>query len=391
MKSATTKSARAGCTLTLLALALLAGPLALADETGWYLGTNVGRSRAKIDAARITSGLLGSGASSVTLTDDDRSSGYKLFGGYQLNNNLGLEVGYFDLGRFGYTAITIPAGSLNGTIKLRGVNLDVVGTLPVTDRFSVFGRIGANYAQAKDHFTGTGAVVVRNPNPSQRATNPKIGMGLQYALSDSWSMRAELERYRVNDAVGNKGDIDLASIGLVYRFGGKTPQPAPRVMAPDPVVVAVAPQPMVAPAPPAPPPPPPPPPPPAPPRKVTFSADSLFDFDKSVVLPAGKQELDKFASDLRNVSFDVIAVTGHTDRIGAHAYNLRLSARRAEAVSAYLVQSGGIAAGKISARGVDGANPVTKPSECPGKKATKALIACLQPDRRVEIEVNGTR
>ena len=124
---------------------------------------------------------------------------------------------------------------------------------------------------------------------------------------------------------------------------------------------------------------------------MTFSADSLFDFDKSVVLPAGKQELDKFASDLRNVSFDVIAVTGHTDRIGAHAYNLRLSARRAEAVSAYLVQSGGIAAGKISARGGDGANPVTKPSECPGKKATKALIACLQPDRRVEIEVNGTR
>ena len=222
MKYATIKPVHVGCKLSLLALALLACQVALAQDTGWYAGTNVGRSQAKIDATRITSGLLGSGASSATLTEDDRSSGYKLFGGYQLNRNFGLEAGYFDLGRFGYTAITIPAGSLNGKIKLRGLNLDLVGTMPVTERLSVFGRIGANYAQAKDQFTGSGAVVVRNPNPTERATNPKIGMGLQYALSDSWAMRAEVERYRVNDAVGNKGDIDLASVGLVYRFGGKT-------------------------------------------------------------------------------------------------------------------------------------------------------------------------
>lgn len=384
MKSATKKSVRAARSLSLLTLALLAGPLALADDTGWYVGTNVGRSQAKIDATRITSGLLGSGASSVTITDDDRSSGYKLFGGYQLNNNFSLEAGYFDLGRFGYTAITVPAGSLNGKIKLRGVNMDLVGTMPVTEQLSVFGRVGANYAQAKDHFIGSGAVVVRNANPTERALNAKLGVGLQYALNNAWSLRAEVERYRINDAVGNKGDIDLASVGLVYRFGGKTPRPVPRVMAPDPVVVAAAPE-VVAP------PPAPPPPPPAPPRKVSFSADSLFDFDKSVVLPAGKQELDKFASDLRNVNYDVIAVTGHTDRFGTHAYNLKLSTRRAEAVSAYLVQSAGVPAGKISASGVDGANPVTKPGACPGKKATKALIACLQPDRRVEIEVSGTR
>ncbi|MDP2371416.1 outer membrane beta-barrel protein [Rhodoferax sp.] len=393
MKSTTIKSARVGFKLSLLALALLVGPLALAQDTGWYAGTNVGRSQAKIDTTRITSGLLGSGASAVTLTEDDRSSAYKIFGGYQLNRNLGLEAGYFDLGRFGYTAITVPAGALNGTIKLRGINLDLVGTVPVTERLSVFGRIGANYAQARDQFTGSGAVMVRNPNPSERATNAKVGMGLQYALSDSWTARAEVERYRVNDAVGNKGDIDLASVGLTYRFGAKTPRPAPRVMAPDPVVVAMAPQAVVAPPPPPPPPPPaaPPPPQPPPPRKVSFSADSLFDFDKSVVLPAGQQELDKFASDLRNVSFDVITVTGHTDRIGGNAYNLKLSTRRAEAVKGYMVTSTGIPANRIAAKGVNGADPVTKPGDCVGKKVTKQLIACLQPDRRVDIEVTGTR
>ena len=84
-------------------------------------------------------------------------------------------------------------------------------------------------------------------------------------------------------------------------------------------------------------------------------------------------------------------VTGHTDRIGTHAYNLKLSTRRAEAVKTYLVESAGIPVGKIAVKGVDGADPVTKPGDCVGKKATPKLIACLQPDRRVEIEVTGTR
>jgi OOP family OmpA-OmpF porin len=124
---------------------------------------------------------------------------------------------------------------------------------------------------------------------------------------------------------------------------------------------------------------------------VTYSADSLFDFDNAAVKSAGRMELDKLATDLRGVDFDVINVTGHTDRIGSHTYNQKLSTRRAEAVSAYLVQSGGIPAHKINAKGINGSDPVTKPGDCVGNKATPALIACLQPDRRVDIEVTGKR
>ncbi len=87
----------------------------------------------------------------------------------------------------------------------------------------------------------------------------------------------------------------------------------------------------------------------------------------------------------------MIHVTGHTDRIGSHAYNQKLSTRRAEAVNAYLIESGGIAAHKINAKGVNGSDPVTQPGDCVGTKATKALISCLQPDRRVDIEVTGRR
>jgi len=383
------KLARASGTLGLAALAVIASPFAVADDSGWYGGLNIGQSRAKIDDAKITSSLLGAGLNTTSIAEDNRDTGYKLFGGYKFNRNFALEGGYFDLGRFSFianTATTVPAGTLSGDIRIRGVNLDAVGILPITERFSAFGRVGMNYAEARDSFTGTGLVNVIRPNPSKREANYKFGAGLQYDFTESLGMRLEAERYRINDAVGNKGDVDLFSVGLVYRFGAKTPAPAPRA---EPVAAAPAPQPVVV----TPPPPPPPavtPPPPAP-RKVTFSADSLFAFDKAIVKPAGKQQLDKLAADLRGANFDVITVTGHTDRIGTHAYNMKLSTRRAEAVKAYLVEAAGIPAGKIAARGTDGSDPVTKPGECKGKKATKALIACLQPDRRVEVEVSGTR
>ncbi|MDP2241629.1 MAG: OmpA family protein [Burkholderiales bacterium] len=385
------KLAKASGTLVLAALATFASPYAVAADSGGYIGINVGQSRAKIDDPRITSNLLGGGFTSVSIVDDDRDTGYKLYGGYQFNKNFAIEGGYFDLGRFGFTATTVPAGTLSGNIRLRGLNLDAVGILPINQKFSAFGRAGVNYAEAKDVFSTTGFVnVLSNPTPSKREANYKFGVGLQYNFTESLGMRAEAERYRINDAVGNRGDIDLFSLGLVYSFGAKTPAPAPRVMAPEPVVAA-APAPAPKPAA-VTPPPPPPAPKPAPPakRKVTLSADTMFDFDKADLRPAGKQHLDKLAADLRGVNFDVITVTGHTDRIGSHAYNMKLSTQRAEAVKAYLV-SAGLPAGKIAAKGTDGSDPVTKPGECKGKKATKALIACLQPDRRVEVEVSGTK
>jgi OOP family OmpA-OmpF porin len=101
--------------------------------------------------------------------------------------------------------------------------------------------------------------------------------------------------------------------------------------------------------------------------------------------------LDAFAAQLKGAQFDVITVTGYTDRIGSHAYNMKLSMRRAESVKSYLVVAAGIPADKVTARGADGEDPVTKPDECPGQRRTPKLIACLQPDRRVDVEVVGTR
>jgi OOP family OmpA-OmpF porin len=375
-------------TFVLAVLAALTSQFAVADDTGWYAGGNVGQSRAKIDDPRITAQLLGAGLTTTSITDTNRGTGYKLFAGYKISKVFAIEGGYFNLGRFGYVATTVPAGSLLGNIKLQGLSLDGVGTLHLNEKFSVFGRLGFNYAQARDNFSNTGAVSApTNPNPAINQINYKFGVGLQYELTDALAIRLEAERYRINDAVGNRGDIDLYSLGLIYRFGLEKPAPAPRIVEPEPVVAEHAPVPVpvvvaVVTTPPV-------------HRKTVFAADSsvgsLFDFGKAEIKPSGKEAIDRFSTNLKGADYALITVVGHTDRIGLHAYNMKLSAQRADVVKAYLIESAGIPADKIEASGVDGADPVTKPDECRGNKVTAVLKACLAPDRRVEVEVVATR
>jgi OOP family OmpA-OmpF porin len=135
-----------------------------------------------------------------------------------------------------------------------------------------------------------------------------------------------------------------------------------------------------------------PPPPPAVPQataeKIKLSADALFDFDKAVLKPAGKQALDELAAKVGQINLEVILAVGHTDRIGSDSYNQGLSERRANAVKEYLV-SKGIESNRIYTEGKGEAQPVTG-TQCDSVRGRTALISCLQPDRRVEVEVIGT-
>jgi OOP family OmpA-OmpF porin len=176
--------------------------------------------------------------------------------------------------------------------------------------------------------------------------------------------------------------------GLCWRTGYWTPAMATEECDPElmPKQAEAAPAPVMAPPAPE----------PAPPaarkpvaEKVTLSADTLFDFDKSVVRPEGKAKLDELVDQLKDVEVETFIAIGYTDRIGSQAYNQKLSMRRAEAVKAYLV-SKGVPDNRIYTEGKGEMNPVTKPGECKGHKNAN-LIKCLQPDRRVEIEVIGTR
>jgi len=124
-------------------------------------------------------------------------------------------------------------------------------------------------------------------------------------------------------------------------------------------------------------------------EKLTLDADALFDFDKATLRPAGRDTLDGFISKLANISPETIMAIGHADRIGTDRYNQRLSEQRVATVKAYMV-SKGVEASRVFTEGKGETQPVTKAEDCAGPKSAK-LIACLQPDRRVAIEVIGTK
>lgn len=382
----------------------LSAGAAQAQESYWLFGLGGGQTRGVFNDQALSNANIGpapvGGFTNYSIVGDRRDKGYKVFFGRQFNRYLGLEVGYFNLGEYGFRNSTLPTGSLTGEIRAQGANADLVLTLPVSQNFALLGRAGAAYTRTRSEYVGTGAVTAPNRSPSQRKATPKIGLGMQYAFSDSFMMRGEAEEYRVDDASGSRGKVRLYSVSLVFPFG-RTAAPAPRaayvapapvytpapVPVPEPVVVSVAPPPpvvvVVAPPPPTPV--------VVPLRRVSYSAESMFGFDASTLQPAGRAALDTFAAELAGTNFDTVTVEGHTDRLGSTAYNQTLSMQRAEAVKQYLAQSGRVDGSKIKTVGAGESTPTTKPEDCKGKVASATLIACLQPDRRVELEVSGTR
>jgi len=128
-------------------------------------------------------------------------------------------------------------------------------------------------------------------------------------------------------------------------------------------------------------------------QRVTYAADILFDFDRAVIRPDGKSKLDDLANKMKGVDLEVVISIGHADKIGTEKYNQALSLRRAEAIKAYLV-SRGIETNRIYAEGKGESQPVTG-ERCKGMgkehRSNAKMVDCLQPDRRTEVEVIGTR
>ncbi len=176
----------------------------------------------------------------------------------------------------------------------------------------------------------------------------------------------------------SSGDVWKNSTGLCWRNANWTPATAAKgcdgeiIPAPAPAVVApqaAAPAPAPAPAPQAP-----------AASKVTYAADAFFDFDKSVLKPAGKAKLDDLVGKVKGINLEVIIAVGHTDSVGSDAYNQKLSVRRAESVKAYLVTKG-IEKNRIYTEGKGEKQPVADNKTKEGRAK----------NRRVEIEVVGTR
>jgi OOP family OmpA-OmpF porin len=189
---------------TIIAAAVLAlsGLVAAsqASAQGFYIGGSVGRSDA--DDSNAVPDLITSGSA------DGTDTGFKIFGGYQFNPYFGLELAWVDLGTAKYSGSFAGFPVTGGTVKTQGFNFSAVGTYPFGSGFAVFGKIGAFAWESKQNDVTAGIPFSNKENGG----DVSFGIGASYDITKNIGIRAEWERFKA------VGDIDLLSVGLVYKF-----------------------------------------------------------------------------------------------------------------------------------------------------------------------------
>jgi OOP family OmpA-OmpF porin len=365
--------------LALLYLTFAVGARAEEMPGDWYIGLDGGRAKSPMDARGMSRDVLDPGTQTGELVRYESKKGGMLFaGGRRFNDYAAFEVGLFGFEPFGYTAQTVGHGELTGHVRVNGLYADFVGSLPLGAGFSAFGTIGAHVAQVHDTFDMADTSVLATSSVHNTDFNYNAGLGLRYDFTPNIGVRLRAQRYHVDKGTGLDVNIGFYTLGLVIGFG-----------APPPPVPAPAAEPAPAPEP-APSPAPTPKAPPAPvPQVQTFSADSSFGFDKSVLMPSARDRLDDLARQAAGEDIESISIIGYADRVGDTDYNLKLSQRRADAVKTYLATRPELAHAPMEAVGKGDANPLTTSDSCPPKMPRAALIKCLQPDRRVEVEIKA--
>lgn len=265
------------------------------------------------------------------------------------------------------------------------------------DKFRPFVLAGLGGANNRLGYT---ALAGANPNGSNTSWMGNVGAGFQYYFTENIGIQADVREVwsraedNSNRLFGGKNTVGntYLNFGVIFNFGSPKPtiaeaaapmapsmediaptedeslpplmdqaeQPQPEAVGPNEPVFA----------------------------KLTLQAEVLFAFDKSVLKESGKKILDDEVTGKmkEHPEIELVLITGHTDRIGTDAYNQKLSERRANAVKQYLM-SQGIEESRLHAVGMGKKDPVV---DCKGVRGKK-LIECLQPNRRVVVEIEAQR
>jgi len=171
-----------------------------AADTGWYVGGSIGQSKTDCESA-------------PGFSCDDKDTAYKIFGGYQINRNFGAELGYTDLGK-----VTASGGGLSVESKATAWDLVGVGAFPLSNQFSIYGKLGFYSGEVKVSSNVAGG------SGKKTTTDLTYGAGVQYNFMRNLGARLEWQRYAsakqpdTTVTAEDKSDIDVLSLGIVYKF-----------------------------------------------------------------------------------------------------------------------------------------------------------------------------
>jgi OmpA-OmpF porin, OOP family len=354
------------------AFAMSTGVAFAADEFegSWYVMPNIGMMHADSD-----------------LDAENWAPAYGISLGKQLSEHWDVQIGGT------YSKADSDKHGVGGDYKQTLFGVDAL-YLFSREKFRPYLLAGLGYAHNDVNYDANGT----NYGDSNNSLYGKLGFGFQYSFTDrigmQFGLREVWSRADVPNSYTGPNNTDSKTVGNLYTNLGLIinfpPPPKPVVVAAAPVTPAL---PEIAPydeevyeftveetvveegpAKPA--------------VQVTLSAEVLFGFDKDVLKDEGKQKLDTEVVEKMKAhpEAELVLVTGYTDRIGDAKYNQKLSERRANAVKKYLV-SQGIEESRLHAVGKGEQDPLV---DCKGVRGKK-LVDCLQPNRRVVVEVERQR
>lgn len=203
----------------LIAIALLSASMAPAYAGNLYLVGSVGESEFDGRKSDIDQALTDAGATNVSSSLDKKDTAYKLQVGYQFNPYLAVEGGYVDLGKMKYAA-SFTGGNANASIEAKGWNVAAVGILPLNESFSLFAKAGVIDAKVKLKVSASGPGGTASATGDSTDWKGTWGLGATYNFNKQLGLRVEYEKF---DNLGNedktgKGDVDLISAGVVFKF-----------------------------------------------------------------------------------------------------------------------------------------------------------------------------
>ncbi len=190
------------------ALALMSTQAVAADE-GFYIGAGAGTFNVDVDDVN------GDG-----LDFDDDDTGFRGFGGWQFHKNFAVELGYTDGGSASSTVGDIDVDGIEADIGIdvSGIDLALVGNLPIGDTFFAFGRVGmiswdADLDAVIREDDGEGGVITTELSASDSGEDPMYGAGFGVNIGESAEARLEYTLYDLSDVDG-----EFISASFVWRF-----------------------------------------------------------------------------------------------------------------------------------------------------------------------------